>query len=69
MTADLILKYWIQLSLVLALTFVVWNYIPILIPLAVVGGTLAAFTLLVRRLADRYRRNHPEPSATQSDEP
>jgi hypothetical protein len=62
MSADQLFKVWVRVSAALLAAFIVWNFVPILIPLVVVGGALAIFTILVRKLAEyvRDRRgDHP----------
>jgi hypothetical protein len=63
MTADRVFKLWVRASVGLLVAFVVWNYVPILIPLAVICGGLALFTMGVKRLAVHYRSNGDHPPA------
>lgn len=63
MTADLVFKIWIRVSVAAAAAFLVWTYVPILVPLGIIVAILAAFTWGVRRLAVRYQKPLPDDDA------
>jgi hypothetical protein len=63
LSADSVFKLWVRASIGLLAAFVVWNYVPILIPLAVVGGALGLFALGVRKLAARVRAGRDDQRA------
>jgi hypothetical protein len=54
-----ILRTWMLLTGALVGGFLVWNYVPVLLPLAAIAVVFAGLTGLIRAVVERFDRRPP----------